>query len=75
MADDFIAGRLRGVRVLFVEDNDDSRDVLTLSLRYAGLGSCGSRSISGAYARRFGPSWAARDKLVPTPTNDWTKVQ
>jgi CheY-like chemotaxis protein len=37
MADDIdIAGRLRGVRVLVVEDNDDSRDVLTLSLQQAG---------------------------------------
>ena len=36
MADDFIAGRLRSVRVLVVEDHDDSRDVLTMSLEYAG---------------------------------------
>jgi CheY-like chemotaxis protein len=36
MADDTIAGRLRGVRVLVVEDNDDSRDVLALALRHVG---------------------------------------
>jgi CheY-like chemotaxis protein len=36
MADDIIAGRLRGVRVLAVDDNDDSRDLLAMALGYAG---------------------------------------
>jgi CheY-like chemotaxis protein len=36
MADDITAGRLRGVRVLVAEDNDDSRDVLALVLRHVG---------------------------------------
>lgn len=36
MADDTIAGRLRGVRVLVVEDNDDSRDMLAQALKYSG---------------------------------------
>jgi CheY-like chemotaxis protein len=36
MVDDIIAGRLRGVRVLVVDDNDDNRELLTIALGYAG---------------------------------------
>jgi CheY-like chemotaxis protein len=56
MADDFIAGRLRGVRVLVVEDNDDSRDVLTMSLEYAGA--------------LVSPASSAREALPLTPVVD-----
>ncbi len=37
MADDIIAGRLRGVRVLVVvDDNDDNRDLAVTALSYSG---------------------------------------
>jgi two-component system CheB/CheR fusion protein len=36
MADYTVAGPLRGVRVLVVEDHDDSRDVLGEALKYSG---------------------------------------
>jgi CheY-like chemotaxis protein len=36
MTDEIIAGRLRGVRVLAVDDNDDNRDLLAIALGYAG---------------------------------------
>jgi CheY-like chemotaxis protein len=36
MADYTLAGPLRGIRVLVVEDHDDSRDVLAEALKYSG---------------------------------------
>jgi len=36
MADDIIAGRLRGVRVLVVDDDDDNRELAAIALRYSG---------------------------------------
>ena len=56
MADDTIAERLRGVRVLVVEDNDDSRDVLAMALTYAGA--------------RVTTASAAREALPLTPAVD-----